>query len=288
MPRSDRGATFINCSGELKGIAPLGLTILALAVFPLDTRRVLCQTFYMDAATHPMLNIELSRAGILGQSPLVAKAGRELTIEDLGLVATTKVNSTQVLKRLRASHHQAARLLAQGCRPGEVSALTGFCLSRISVLQSDPTFADLVKYYEGVAEARFADVQERMVVLGLSASEEILDRLENDPELISTKELVDVIKAGLDRGGHAPVAKSETKSLSVVLGADDLAALKANSSSIILDKAAIYGQNTEEKDNTEKSVQASEEPAVGEAGPDRPLRIKLAETKGLPSKGTGI
>ena len=231
----------------------------------------------MDTETNAMLNVTLGRSGVLGQSPLVAEAGRGLTVEDLGLVASTKVGGTQVLKRLRASHHQAARLLAQGLRPGEVAALSGFCLSRISVLQSDPAFAELVSHYESAAESRFADVQERMVMLGLSASEEILDRLETEPELLSTKDLVDVIKAGLDRGGHAPVAKTESKSLSVVLGPEDLAAMKEGASSTILDKATIHA----EIKKPSPPLPTDQEPELGEVSPPRPIRIKLKETEGL-------
>lgn len=252
-----------------------------------------CHDLTMNAAEHPLLDVEIGRSGLLNQSTLVAEISRELSVEDLGLIASTPVKGTQVLKRLRASHHQAARLLAQGLRPGEVSALSGFCPSRISVLQADPAFAELVAHYEGVVESRFADVQERMVTLGLSASEEILDRLEAEPDLISTKELVEVVKASLDRGGHAPIAKSENKSLSVTLTADDLAAMKEGTASPILDKASIHDKDSEKTPpidiTPEKNLLPEDtQSALGEVSPSRPLRIKLKTSSGLPGTGAGV
>lgn len=248
----------------------------------LDSPGILCQAPTMNAQVSPLLDIELGRSGLLAQSTLVAEKGKELTIEDLGLLAATKVGGTQVLKKIRASHHQAARLLAQGVRAGEVSALTGFCSSRISVLQADPAFEELVRHYASVEESRFADVQERMVTLGLTASEEIIDRLETEPELISSKELVDIVKAALDRGGHAPVTKSESKNLSVVLGAEDLAAMKAHGGSTILDKATIHG-----KVEKEINPQGGESP-VGETSPAGSLGEQEAEGSRLPGEGASV
>lgn len=267
----------------------MGLPARGFPLPAIDSPGDLCHAVLMNAEESPLLDVTLGRKGVLGgPTSLKVSHGRELTLEDLGLLASTKVGGKQVLKKLRASHHQAARLLAQGCKPGEVSALSGFSPSRISVLQDDPAFAELVEHYTQVEQSRFADVQERMTLLGLAAGEEIMDRLDEDPALISTKELVEVVKASLDRGGHAPVTKSENKHVHALLSTEDLAAMKsAQGETTILDKASIHGKNTE-KEIQGEVLSKGEGTPVGEASARRPFRIKLSESSRGESEGSGV
>jgi len=104
------------------------------------------------------------------------------------------------LKRLRETHHRLAQLLAEGRKSVEISRITGYSQSRISILQNDPLFSGLLADYQDQNRAAFVDVARRLEALGLSAMEEIRDRLEMDPEGFSNKELLGVLKVVFGRG----------------------------------------------------------------------------------------
>lgn len=63
------------------------------------------------------------------------------------------------IAKLRGIHHEIAQLLAQGLSETEVSAITSYSLSRISILKRDPSFKDLVAFYQKQKTEQFADVQ---------------------------------------------------------------------------------------------------------------------------------
>jgi hypothetical protein len=98
----------------------------------------------------------------------------------------------------------------------QVSVSLGYSLSRISILKSDPTFRELLSYYEKQHEALHLDVQERLINLGLDSIETLQSRLDDDPDEFSNKELLEVAEMALDRTGHG---KSST--VSVMHGLDD-------------------------------------------------------------------
>jgi hypothetical protein len=67
------------------------------------------------------------------------------------------------LVRLRDSHHTVARLFAHGLRPEEVSGQTGYSPSRLSTLQRDPSFQELVTFYRMDAREAKQDVEMQML-----------------------------------------------------------------------------------------------------------------------------
>lgn len=163
----------------------------------------------------------------LNPSTIIAQVGRDLQLEDMALLKTTRVGSeTPKLKRIRSVHHAAARLMATGMKQSEVSMNTGLCPSRLSILKNDPAFDSLVQHYASAEQERFASVQDRMAMLGMVAAEELQDRIVEGAEEIATRDLTDILRHALDRGGYAPVSKSETKSTHVVLSADDMLKIK--------------------------------------------------------------
>lgn len=128
------------------------------------------------------------------------------------------------IAKLRGIHHEIAQLLAQGLSETEVSAITSYSLSRISTLKRDPSFKDLVAFYQKQKTEQFTDVQKRLATLSLDAIGEIQERLAEKPDSISTSQLIELSKVTLDRAGYSPVAKSQN--ISVSMSAEELRELR--------------------------------------------------------------
>jgi hypothetical protein len=150
--------------------------------------------------------------------PLEVGEPRPIRAEDVvGQSSKTLPTSTPPsLQKLRSRHHQLAQQLSSGMTDFQVSVSLGYSLSRISILKSDPTFRELLSYYEKQHEALHLDVQERLINLGLDSIETLQSRLDDDPDEFSNKELLEVAEMALDRTGHG---KSST--VSVMHGLDD-------------------------------------------------------------------
>lgn len=135
-----------------------------------------------------------SRGGRRQAPELVIEIVRPLTEEDLPrLISPDPVNSKPIpIQALRASHHQLAQLLSQGRPDSEISLITGYSPSRISILKSDPTFKELMASYQNIREQVFVDTLERMKILGLSTLDELQERLENAAERWSNRELMEM------------------------------------------------------------------------------------------------
>jgi len=160
--------------------------------------------------------LELEIMGSIEPADLIAR-------EDEGQLETSQ---PPTLARLRGIHHDIARLLATGLSPAEVSAITGYSPSRISTLQNDPSFKELLSFYAQKDAEVFVDVRKRLATLGMDASAELSDRLVDKPESFTNTQLIELTKATLDRAGYNPVAKSLTASVSV--SPEELATLKAS------------------------------------------------------------
>lgn len=128
------------------------------------------------------------------------------------------------LKEIRRSHHQVAKLLAQGERPGRVSILTGYSASRISILQADPAFAELVSFYAKHLDEVNESLSDRLRMLTLDTLEVIHERVREVPESVPTEELRQVAEMGLDRIGFGKASKQ--LNLTVAMTADELRELR--------------------------------------------------------------
>lgn len=122
-------------------------------------------------------------------------------------------------ERIRDRHHAVARLIAQGLKFVEVSAITGMSAGHIGILARDPAFKALIHDYSKIENGLLADFTERATILSLTAMNELQERLETRPEEVSESMLLEVVKTTADRIGHAPVSKSVTLNASVDLSA---------------------------------------------------------------------
>lgn len=144
--------------------------------------------------------------GRLGKE-VEATVVREITRDDLPTLSADRGSKPSALKRIRDSHHALARTLASGVNPAEASAITGYSLSRISILQADPTFEELLSFYRKELVQSFAVVQDRMALLTLDAVSELRDRLEESPDSFSNGEIMELTRTMGDRSGAGPTTK---------------------------------------------------------------------------------
>ena len=109
---------------------------------------------------------------------------RELTAGDLIRLESAPKVAVPVLKNLRAIHHRQAQLLASGKTVKEVAAIVGCTPQRITQLQIDPTFGELVAFYLDqqmiLALTDSARLADKIVDLGEMAVDELSARLEDD------------------------------------------------------------------------------------------------------------
>ena len=153
------------------------------------------------------LDIELFDVPRLGPgrqpATVTMEFDRELTSADLKM-PPVQVQTNPSIKKIKDTHHALARVLATGSKEAEASLITGYSLSRISILKADPQFQDLLEFYRSGAIEAQAEFKDRMAMVGMSALSELAERLEEEPEKMSTGLLLDVATKMADRTGHAP------------------------------------------------------------------------------------
>ena len=138
--------------------------------------------------------------------------GAALDIDEL--VGKLPTRSSESITRLRTTHHELARLLAMGYKNVEVSRMTGYSQSRISILLHDPMFAELVNDYAAQRDVSAVDISGRLTALAVDAVEVMAERLQDSPDGLSVKELHSIATLGLDRTGFGPTAKSVNVNIS--------------------------------------------------------------------------
>jgi len=155
-----------------------------------------------------ILNAKISpaRGGRKPSAPLTIGEPRELTAADLEeLINPSELNSApSPLQRIRSTHHRLAQLVAEGRKGTEISLIMGYSQSRISILQNDPAFQELVAFYKNQQAAVFLNVQERLADLGMAATEELRERLEEDPSQFTHRDLMELQKTTFDRSIAPP------------------------------------------------------------------------------------
>ena len=111
------------------------------------------------------------------------------------------------LQRISERHHGLARALAAGMGPGEAAAVMRYTRERVTSLQQDPAFRELVEFYRSKVDDAFDAVHEHLAGMTMEALQELRQRLESEPEQFSNKELRELLTAGLDRTGYGTRAQ---------------------------------------------------------------------------------
>jgi len=150
------------------------------------------------------LDLELFRVNGRAETSVTADVVGELTVADVELTLVEKGSAPAPLKRIGERHHALAKLLASGVKPGVAAVTVGLTPSRVSILQGDPTFIELIEFYRENVDAMYADLHTMLVGMSADAAEEIRRRLEEEPEKISFAALKDIVTLAADRTGHGP------------------------------------------------------------------------------------
>jgi hypothetical protein len=140
--------------------------------------------------------------------PISAVQVRELDSVDIALLGEEKGSRAAPLKRLSERHHALARCLASGMEPGDAAITCGYVTSRVSILQADPAFQELLAFYREDVQAKYLDMHGVLAGLSLDAAVELRERLEEDMQAnekkMSVGQLVELTKLGADRTGFGP------------------------------------------------------------------------------------
>ena len=155
-----------------------------------------------------MLDLELRTVG-RPAAPLTFNIEGELDMLDLVALREPRESTAPPIKKLRERHHALARYLAMGTHPGEAGIICGYSASRVSILQGDPTFKELVAHYRGCATERYYDGHSAMSELHIDAIEELRERLEEQPEEFTQGQLMELAKLTADRTGLGVSTKTE-------------------------------------------------------------------------------
>lgn len=154
------------------------------------------------------LDLELTQKRTAAE--LTWEVVRPLTRADLALLDVDKgTKPPSLVKRLSHRHHALARRLAEGIPPKDAAFMCGYVSSRVSILQADPAFQELVQFYRGEVEAKFMEAQELMAGATVLALHKLHDKLEDDDEKFKITELLDIIKTGADRTGNGPTSTQQ-------------------------------------------------------------------------------
>lgn len=152
----------------------------------------------------------------------------ELTAQDLLDSAKFFVTTQGPVQRIRQSHHEIARLIAAGHSNKEVARICNRSHDNIKVLQRSPAFQELIAHYQERRTEEAFDFERRIKEAASEGLEELSDRLLDPTQraALPTRELYKITTGLLDRAGHNPVARRESRNWNIGLTADDIKKMK--------------------------------------------------------------
>ena len=108
--------------------------------------------------------------------------------------------------RIRQKHHLLARYLAKGHPLVDAAMLSGYSSGGARVLENDPAFQDLLRYYTRELEEYKEQLIVKLEAISIEAADEIMDRLSDDElrSKMSVTQLERLVVLASDRLGLAP------------------------------------------------------------------------------------
>lgn len=112
----------------------------------------------------------------------------------------------------------------------------------IASLVRSPAFQELVSYYQERRDEETFQLTSRIQSLASDALEELEDRINGEAiDDVKTKDLAGIATSLLDRAGHSPVSRRESRNLHVHLTEDDISEIKREAAQ----KKIINGEATQ-------------------------------------------
>ena len=152
------------------------------------------------------MRAEVFRTRGRASKPVEASVVRELDHADMVLLSSERGVKPSAVKRLTERHHALARNIASGMSITEAALFQGYTISRVSILQGDPAFKELLGFYRADAQRPYRDLHVRLSGLAMDAAEELSNRMEEEPDKVSIGQLMELTKMGADRTGFGPQA----------------------------------------------------------------------------------
>lgn len=168
---------------------------------------------------HMDLDFETVRTRGRANVPMTVNVERILGEEDLRALSIEKGSTAPPIKRITDRHHALARLIVEGKAMSEAAYICGISLSRASILKNDPQFMELLEFYRRESHEHYKDMHERLSNLSMDAVQLIADKMEDDPDSLSTNQLLEIAKMGADRTGFGP--QSSQTNVNVNVGVAD-------------------------------------------------------------------
>lgn len=122
------------------------------------------------------------------------------------------------LVSIRLTHHRLAQLLAIGTDEIIAARLCNYSINRVSILKSDPAFADLMAFYAKNVVEEWRDFVAVAADLSMDVLQEIQKRLDESPREFTVNQLNDLMKSLSDRSGNAPIQRTQNTNINVNLG----------------------------------------------------------------------
>lgn len=135
-----------------------------------------------------------------------------VTVQDMEMLAqaTPGSRTTSSIARLRASHHNIARLIAWGMSNKQAAAYTGYTPERVGQLVGAPAMQELIASYKEKIEPKQEEAIDTFLLLKaqnmIAAERHIADQfdaLDEAGELMPVKTALAVSADGADRLGYA-------------------------------------------------------------------------------------
>ena len=149
-----------------------------------------------------LLNLNIAKMAGPGRLPLPLDAEyvRDIEEADLALMAIQPLGSVPpALKRITDRHHSLARLLAAGVPDNEAALITGYDISRVSILKNSPAFQELLALYQAETKREFTTTLEHMAGIARDAALILRERMEENPDRFTNNELVKMNTEMVDR-----------------------------------------------------------------------------------------
>ena len=133
-----------------------------------------------------------------------------------------------LVRSLRDSHHNVARLFALGLSNTEIAERTGYGYNRISMFRSDPAMIELIAHYREMVTESFREEADSFMTTAVAnmrkAERQLsdhLDKADEADELLPVRELVAITTDRMDRFGYGK------KSMNLNVNVDFAAKLEA-------------------------------------------------------------